>query len=243
MHEAYEMYIIQWDDYSDLIPDELLRTTKEIRGYIHLVRGPRGGLSEAKCDVGIVGSRVELNYRPYAKFNDRKGWEIGVLGIYASAKGKGIKKVRWKDGIEGGRWEDAGLEVSYEDDLRALGVSEVEVEGIGFEGRRKIAMHVAAERDKALVKHKKLEALRNDPLLRCEACGCSFKEVYGAVGEGFCEVHHQDPISEGPRVTTKERLSVLCSNCHRMIHRTYPMLSVEEFRRSMPNNSLQARRP
>jgi len=56
----------------------------------------------------------------------------------------------------------------------------------------------------------------------CAACGMSFGERYGAVGEGYIEVHHLCPISqiEGVHaVDPKTDLVPLCANCHAMIHR------------------------
>ncbi len=51
-----------------------------------------------------------------------------------------------------------------------------------------------------------------------------------ALGEGFCEVHHLVPLSASAEsvTTTLNDLAVLCSNCHRIIHRSTPMLSVAE---------------
>jgi len=56
----------------------------------------------------------------------------------------------------------------------------------------------------------------------CAVCGFNFEETYGEHGRGFIEVHHLVPVSslEGERaVDPNLEMSVLCSNCHRMIHR------------------------
>jgi 5-methylcytosine-specific restriction protein A len=47
-----------------------------------------------------------------------------------------------------------------------------------------------------------------------------------------CEVHHRRPLAEasGPVTTRIEDLAILCANCHRAIHQTRPLLSVEDFR-------------
>ncbi len=58
--------------------------------------------------------------------------------------------------------------------------------------------------------------------LTCQACGFSFKDVYGAWGEDYIEVHHTKPLSSDNEETftdPKNDMAVLCSNCHRMIHR------------------------
>ena len=57
----------------------------------------------------------------------------------------------------------------------------------------------------------------------CEACGFDFEEMYGEVGKEYIEAHHLKPISElkigESRSITQHDFSVLCSNCHRMIHK------------------------
>ena len=42
------------------------------------------------------------------------------------------------------------------------------------------------------------------------------------LGDGFIEVHHLAPLfsDSQPRRTTLDDLLLVCSNCHRMIHRT-----------------------
>jgi predicted HNH restriction endonuclease len=65
------------------------------------------------------------------------------------------------------------------------------------------------------------------------ACGFNFEAQYGELGKGFIHVHHNKPISEmGPtRINPYSDLSVLCPNCHAMIHRKKDRtLSVEELK-------------
>ena len=61
-------------------------------------------------------------------------------------------------------------------------------------------------------------------------CGFDFHKTYGDLSEGFIECHQNKPVSEMiPREkTTLDDLPLVCSNCHRMIHRQKPWLSVEE---------------
>lgn len=74
--------------------------------------------------------------------------------------------------------------------------------------------------------------------LKCEVCGFDFEEVYGKLGAGYIEVHHKKPVSEGERVTNLDNdLAMLCSNCHRMIHRGKDhMITVEELRKIIGAN-------
>lgn len=67
----------------------------------------------------------------------------------------------------------------------------------------------------------------------CEICGIKLNDVYGSIANGFIEVHHLDPIHEGERVTTKDDLLCVCSNCHSMLHRMNPILSPEDLKLRM----------
>lgn len=72
--------------------------------------------------------------------------------------------------------------------------------------------------------------------LSCMACGFNFEGKFGALGKGFIHVHHNKPISEsGPtKINPQTDMSVLCPNCHSMIHRKKKQtLTVEELREVM----------
>ncbi len=63
-------------------------------------------------------------------------------------------------------------------------------------------------------------------IIVCEACGFDFGKVYGDVGRNFIEAHHMKPVSEmkeGDK-TQIEDMAMLCSNCHRMVHRIRPWI-------------------
>jgi 5-methylcytosine-specific restriction protein A len=64
----------------------------------------------------------------------------------------------------------------------------------------------------------------------CEICGFDFQRTYGNIGKDYIEVHHTIQVSEmGADYIVKplKDLVPLCSNCHSMIHRTKPMLSID----------------
>ncbi|WP_345844985.1 HNH endonuclease [Shewanella algae] len=75
----------------------------------------------------------------------------------------------------------------------------------------------------------------------CQACGFDFEKTYGILGINFIECHHKTPLSESDtEVKTKlEDVCVLCSNCHRMVHRTTPALEVETLRKILLSLRLQ----
>ena len=64
----------------------------------------------------------------------------------------------------------------------------------------------------------------------CAACKNNFLNIYGPIGEEYIEVHHIIKVSDmgaGYIVDPINDLVPLCSNCHSMIHRRDPPLSVE----------------
>ena len=110
----------------------------------------------------------------------------------------------------------------------------------GKEGKILTRVHRYRERDARLVKRKKETALRRHEVLICEVCEFSFESFYGERGREFIECHHTRPLSElSPHgeTTKMSDLALVCSNCHRMIHRGNPWLSIGELRELVRNSS------
>jgi 5-methylcytosine-specific restriction protein A len=92
----------------------------------------------------------------------------------------------------------------------------------------------AVDGAKKVVEHRRFEKRnRNRKLIaqvkeqlgcRCQACGFSFGDFYGHQMIGFVEAHHRIPLHSLPDAgaalkPTADDFMVLCSNCHRAIHR------------------------
>lgn len=90
--------------------------------------------------------------------------------------------------------------------------------------------HVRVERNRKLS-----DAAKDAHGLTCKACGFNFENRYGPRGRGYIEAHHLTPVSElkgRPTMLDPETdFTVLCANCHRMIHRTVPPISTEQLRK------------
>ena len=101
------------------------------------------------------------------------------------------------------------------------------------EGKLLYAMHRRRERNATLAAAKKDRARRNN-VYYCEVCSFDFLRAADGLGEACCEVHHRSPLAFGrERETRLADLALLCSNCHRMIHRTDPMMSPRDFQRRL----------
>jgi len=93
-------------------------------------------------------------------------------------------------------------------------------------------LHKIRERSPSVIAKKKKAVLKQTGKLVCEVCGFDFFKKYGQIGKGFAECHHTKPVSKlklGEKTKLRE-LSILCANCHRMIHRTNPLLSLQKFK-------------
>ncbi|MDQ1028972.1 5-methylcytosine-specific restriction protein A [Streptomyces umbrinus] len=92
-----------------------------------------------------------------------------------------------------------------------------------IEGRLLVRRALARERDPKLRKQKIRQLSRDGRPLTCEVCDFNFARIYGDLGEGYIEVHHVTPLYlSGLRRTKLEDLACVCSNCHRMCHRSRP---------------------
>ncbi|QZY56652.1 HNH endonuclease [Crassaminicella profunda] len=106
------------------------------------------------------------------------------------------------------------------------------------EGKKAYRIHRVIERNQKVIKEAKEQFAReHDGRLFCEACTFDFTQVYGDRGKDFIEGHHKKLVSEmkeGEK-TRIEDIVMLCSNCHKMIHRK-PLLSVKELAELIKRN-------
>lgn len=105
----------------------------------------------------------------------------------------------------------------------------------GFpEGKIKEMLHRSRERNSKLIAQIKTEALAKYGKLECDCCGFDFEAFYGDLGAEFIEAHHTKPVSElheDGADTIKEDIALVCSNCHRMLHRRRPWLIMSELKK------------
>ena len=124
------------------------------------------------------------------------------------------------------------FQVSDRRENRKIKIAAEDEESAYPEGRERYKKHRSLERDSRIVKSKKIKRLKKTGKLQCDVCSFDFKEMYGEIGEGFIEAHHSVPVAElgGKRKTRESELALVCSNCHRMLHRGNTLLSIEELK-------------
>ncbi|AYE53250.1 HNH endonuclease [Priestia megaterium NCT-2] len=106
-------------------------------------------------------------------------------------------------------------------------------EDIEFEeGEKRLKQHYVRERNPQVIKLAKEGFKAKNGRLFCEVCGFDFYTMYGEIGQDFIEGHHTIPISklEDGQKTRIEDIALVCSNCHKMLHRRRPCLSKEELK-------------
>ncbi|PEZ01347.1 HNH endonuclease [Bacillus sp. AFS018417] len=98
------------------------------------------------------------------------------------------------------------------------------------EGKEKERLHKYKERNPRVLKRAKENFKKENGKLYCEVCGFDFQEKYGELGQDFIEGHHVIPVSELNEndVTNINDILMVCSNCHRMLHKKRPCLTKEE---------------
>ncbi len=100
------------------------------------------------------------------------------------------------------------------------------------EGRRIAVLHYRRERNPNLVQRAKDRFRTAHGRLYCEVCGFDFQRAYDILGEGFIEAHHTVPLKDLQECaeTSIEDLTMVCANCHRMLHRGAQWPKVSELK-------------
>jgi putative restriction endonuclease len=204
--------------------DEIIDALKELGGH--------GTLSDI-CD--------KIEERNVMDFISNKHWRDRIRGtiyhhssdcdIFTSDPG-GEKDIFYSvDGKGNGHW---GLR-----DFKPAGNNvDLTEEDMGFpEGKKKLRQHIFRERNPKVIKLAKEKfKLEQVEGFSVRYVGLTFlipfANTYGEIGEDFIEGHHTIPVSElkENQVTNIKDIAIVCSNCHRMLHRRRPWLTKEKLK-------------
>lgn len=208
--------------YTDCIPLHLVADEGFRADASYEMLGPKGQKHTARCSVDVQGSAVVFSYgERHARENLENRVVSGQMKVEFSDPSRStIKSVTWRpDGRQA--YEEAPVRVFMTEDDAPEDMRSV----LGVEGAARLVSHLRRER-KAGLRDAKIQA---EGAIRCEACGFDFGGNYGNAGHSACEVHHRVALASGPREISLADLAILCANCHRVIHRSVPMLNVPEF--------------
>jgi len=70
--------------------------------------------------------------------------------------------------------------------------------------------------------------------MNCSVCQFRFDATFGDLGKGYIHVHHLTPIATigtEYHLDPERDLRPVCPNCHAMLHRHNPPLSIEELQK------------
>ena len=207
---------------------------------------------EKKSVLQNIFSNLQTN------FNYKDSEKIGKRGIsshieaYAAFSHKNLDPVYWQN-IEGWKrlfkvLDEAAdsIDLEKEESLDELDDDFFETENDSGdipdidgaeEGSPKYREHLIRERNRSLILRKKKLASS----LSCEVCGFNFEKKYGSLGEEYCEVHHKIPLSslEKSTKTKLKDLAIVCSNCHRMLHRRRDeFLTIDDLKKKIEKKML-----
>jgi putative restriction endonuclease len=188
-------------------------------------------VTEALNNLGGMAHLSDI-YLEVKKLNKRelsKTWEATIRGVIErnssdsdafSPKNDIFYSI---DGKGNGLWGLRDLKITQE----KVDLTEDDINFL--EGKLMLRSHIIRERNPKLITIAKEKFKRKNGKLFCEACGFDFQNFYGEIGEDYIEAHHIKPISQikEEEQTSIEDLVMLCSNCHKMIHRKRPWLTKE----------------
>jgi len=80
-----------------------------------------------------------------------------------------------------------------------------------------------------------IDAIKASSDYRCSVCDFKFGEVYGEIGNEYIIAHHIEPLGmkRGQSRTSSDDITLLCANCHAMIHARLPPFRPEQLRKSL----------
>lgn len=194
----------------------------------------------AEIDAQGVPRRRE-SYRYDLKYGERRyppKLVISIAAKYSEGKefNRGFNAVEAKNWFKRHSFEI--VEKSQGREIHRILIAEEDEESNFAEGQERYRLHRSLERDQSIVKAAKRERVKKVGELRCDVCQFSFTERYGELGAGYIEAHHTVPVSSirGKHKTRLSDIALVCSNCHRMLHRSRPMKSIIELRQEVAAN-------
>ncbi|WP_162241335.1 HNH endonuclease [Methylobacterium sp. Leaf113] len=217
--------------YIDRIPLYWLVDEGVVQSDEHEIIGPRKGIYTVRCGISVKENILILYYGGQNKIHNLRldNIEIGQMKIvFSNESRRSIRTIYWKSDDQE-EYEQAPVSASIIENPEDGDTS------LGSEGEKRLVVHIRRERKPGLRNKKIRQVLDRGENLRCEACEFDFEAHYGVIGRSACEVHHRVQLAstDGPREVFLSDLAILCANCHRVIHRTSPMIDVSELKTRM----------
>lgn len=176
----------------------------------------QSGYINVRWDTVLNADKEEILARQVLKQKDLQGmhWDTQSSGIVIPSEIAAVLEVKWATLLF-----EKGHVISR-------GPDDVHPSDLYWEGSvRQITVN-AYERDP----HARQACIEHYGA-KCSACGMSFELVYGPIGKDFIHVHHVRALAsirKGYKVHPIKDLRPVCPNCHAIIHRHNPTMTVED---------------
>lgn len=180
--------------------------------------------------VGALLDRPDLP--PRAALAAKRYKAIIATGIPSTELREVADELRWwldQTPIAAEELDQPSLDVAPEPPAEAQ--DQISYEDLSVdETKRRLVSHYKIDRDRGIIKSKIAQFKQANGRLYCEACAFSFEDRYGEYAKDVIDVHHTRPLGTLlPNTMTKlSDLMLLCSNCHRVVHRRKTPLSPDD---------------
>lgn len=223
--------------------------------YFDLARSNKNAMNAQLQELSSLLNDLPLNRRKKAneKFRNANGVNMKLANF------KFIDPEYSGEGLKGGSVLDKEIFFEFNKNLSGLKLTannikyiskyinendlNIDVESyenmdVYSEGSLVYKWHKFRERNSTIVNKLKAISLKEKGKLACEVCGFDFGLTYGKLGHGFIEAHHKIPLAllKAERQVRMEDFALLCSNCHRMVHRQFNSISIENLTKLLLKN-------
>lgn len=212
-------------------------TTTQLIKKLRTVMNPSGedletlsGRSDDKFSQKVRNLKAHDTFERFGYAEYKGGARGGYFEITASGQEHLTKNVAILRYLLANDFSYSDIKKNLEtvEERKDAGIIETFDENVVIEGYKKIAESGVYQRS-AKLRDYAVEHFTKDGKIYCDCCAFSFEDFYGkTIGRGFIEIHHVKPIfkyenEDLEKIISEAIKNVLpvCSNCHRMIHRSW----------------------
>lgn len=187
----------------------------------------------------LMGSHYESNHMSeYTKKDSNKYFSLTAEGLKYVEDNLAFLQYLFKNSFE----YDSAIELSSKvfTSKKTKKVLIYDEDDTITEGKVSTKTAIVKERSQKL-RRAAIEHYTVDGKIMCSVCGFDFKKIYGELGDGYIQMHHENPIyqysDDGFETYISEavkNMKPLCANCHCMVHRNKGrLISITELKAIM----------
>ena len=187
----------------------------------------------------LMGSHYESNHMSeYTKKDSSKYFSLTVEGLKYVEDNLAFLQYLFKNSFE----YDSAIELSSKvfTSKKTKKVLVYDEDDTITEGKVSTKTAIVKERSQKL-RRAAIEHYTVEGKIVCSVCGFDFKKIYGELGDGYIQMHHENPVyqysDDGFETYISEavkNMKPLCANCHCMVHRNKGrLISITELKAIM----------